>query len=361
MYNSSASHIVDVGDGATCFSSSGHINSLDGLRALSIILVLLAHLCGTRGFWFEKGIAEKYFSMGNLGVRVFFVISGFLITSLLLHERERNGEISLRNFYIRRSLRIFPAGYTVIAIAGLSGLFGLLQVNPGEFLAACTYTMNCIRPDNWTLAHLWSLAVEEQFYIIWPLALSLFGKRRAMLLAMIMFILGPCARFADSHWAIGSVLLGGYSFLANADALASGCLLGGLWGRMGRWKLYDRFQRSWLFLCVPFAACACSYYWRLRWSPLGVSMLNVSIALCIDWCVRNHSTVIGRLLNWRPLTFVGVLSYSLYLWQQPFINRGSSHFINMFPYNLIGAIVCALLSYYLIEKPFLKLRKRWGR
>jgi len=349
---------IPSGDGVPSPLSGGRIPSLDGLRALSITFVLLAHLCGTRFFVLGTDVFRVLGDFGNLGVRIFFIISGFLITSLLLKERVTDGRISLKNFYIRRVLRIFPAAYAFISIIWIAGILGLLQVGRADFLAACSYTMNYLRPHGWNLGHLWSLAVEEQFYLIWPLALCVAGKKRGMLVAGIMFALGPLTRYACTHYAPDCVWLGDNSFLSNADALASGCLLSGLWGRLGISKHYYRFQRSWLFLVVPLVAGVCVST-SLYMKGLKVSLLNVCIALCIDWCVRRHDVVIGRILNWRPIAFVGVLSYSLYLWQQPFLNRSSFHFINAFPVNLLLAFTLAAVSYFCVEIQFLKLRKRF--
>lgn len=350
-----------TGDEMSSPLSGGRIPSLDGLRALSISLVLLAHLCGTQAFALDKDILRVWGNFGNLGVRIFFVISGFLITSLLMKEHATEGRISLKDFYIRRVLRIFPAAYGYIAIIWVASLLGLMEIGRANFLAACSYTMNYLSPCDWNLGHLWSLAVEEQFYLIWPFALCVAGKKRGMLIAGIMFIVGPCTRYASAQWSPDCVWLGKYSFLSNADALASGCLLSGLWARLGKFRLYTTFQRSWTFLAIPLLVAMCCTYWRLRFSALGVSLLNLCIALCIDWCIRRHGTIIGRVLNWSPIAFVGVMSYSLYLWQQPFLNSGSLSLVNAFPVNVLLAFAVAAMSYFCVEKQFLKLRRHFLR
>ncbi len=340
--------------------SGGRIASLDGLRALSIALVLFCHLCGTRSFpvstYFLRGIADT----GNLGVRIFFVISGFLITSLLLEERAITGRISLKNFYLRRVFRIFPAGYTYIAIIGLLGLLGFCQVTRADYLAACTYTLDFVQRHDWNLGHLWSLAVEEQFYLLWPFALCVAGKKHGLLVAGIFFLIGPLSRLAG-HLAPDSLAFSSFSFFCNADALASGCLLAGLWGRLGRSVRYGRFRQSWAFLAIPLLAVIC-VVWEERWpgGSLADLLLNVCIALGIEWCVRRRTTIIGRVLNWRPIAFVGTLSYSLYLWQQLFIDRHLFDAVHSFPLNVMLAFALAALSFFCIERPFLRLRKRFS-
>jgi peptidoglycan/LPS O-acetylase OafA/YrhL len=140
----------------------GRIPSLDGLRAISIGMVIFAHLSGTR--FFPSFVAGRR-DLGNIGVRVFFVISGFLITTLLLQELAAKGRISLPLFYLRRSLRIFPCAYTYISIAALLTWAGFLRLRTTDLVHAATYTVNyeVVRP--WHTIHLWSLSVEEQFYL----------------------------------------------------------------------------------------------------------------------------------------------------------------------------------------------------
>ena len=297
--------------------------------------------------------------LGHFGVRIFFVLSGFLITSLLMAERSAIGRISLKNFYLRRVIRIFPAAYVFILIIGAISLTGLLQVSRADFLAACSYTMNYLQPHGWNLGHLWSLAVEEQFYLLWPAALCLVGPRRGLLVAGIFFLIGPCSRYAALCWAPDNIWISSASFLGNADSLASGCLLAGLWPRLGASKRYRGFRQSWAFLTVPLLVAGCCLWGGELFRPLAIALLNVCIALCIDWCIWNRSTVIGRVLNWGPVAFVGVLSYSLYLWQQPLLSRDSPP-LNVFPLNLLLVLALAALSYFCVEKQFLKLRHRFA-
>jgi peptidoglycan/LPS O-acetylase OafA/YrhL len=343
----------------------GRIPSLDGLRALSISLVLFAHLSGTR--FFPSFVAARR-DLGNIGVRIFFVISGFLITTLLLQEIASRGKVSLKLFYLRRSLRIFPCAYVYVAVAAVLTSLGVLSLNKVDLIHAATYTVNYEMVRPWHLIHLWSLSVEEQFYLIWPVLLFLLGSRRGLRLAAAVLVLAPMTRMAtwyflpDFRWSIGT------AFQTNADALAAGCVLAGiriwLWARPG----YIRFQQSAWFLAVPSVGAIAGVLLsaetgtpQLVSFAVGQSALNISIALFIDRCVRHHTDLFGRFLNWRPMIFIGVLSYSLYLWQEPFLNRLSNHPINWFPLNLICVVGAALASYYLVERPFLELRRRIER
>lgn len=138
------------------------IPSLDGLRAISILFVVFGHLGGTRNAPEIITFLERY---ANFGVRVFFIISGYLITTLLLREHAKTSTISLREFYIRRVYRIFSAAY---AFAIVALVVFASQMRFRDVLTALTYTVNYNSSPPWPIGHLWSLAVEEQFYILWP-------------------------------------------------------------------------------------------------------------------------------------------------------------------------------------------------
>jgi len=204
--------------------------------------------------------------------------------------------------------------------------------------------------------------------LIWPALLCVLGPRRGIKVAAAVLVLAPLTRLATWYWMPGLRWSIGASFQTNADALAAGCVLAGvrvwLWARPG----YLRFQRSWAFLAVPVVALAAAILLSFEQPPLlmasyaiGMTALNLAIALIIDRCVRHPGDILGRLLNWSPMIFIGVLSYSLYLWQEPFLNRLSSWPVNWFPINLILTFLAALLSYYVVEKPFLDLRRRIER
>lgn len=334
-------------------SGESRIPSLDGLRAISIGLVLLAHTSGTRFF---PSITHYRNSMGYFGVRIFFVISGFLITTLLLKELAKTGRISLKWFYIRRLFRIFPPAYTyMLVMTGLT-LGGIVGLGRMDLAHAFTYTVNyqAVRP--WLTIHLWSLSVEEQFYLIWPAVLFLAGRRAGLWIAASMILVAPLQAAAMAHW-FPEVPWVGKSFQGNMDALAVGCVLAGIREKLHGLRWYGAFQTSPVFLIVPAVMVAGG----VADIPMGVTALNISIGLFIDRYVRFHTGPFGRLLNWGPVAYIGMLSYSIYLWQEPFLNRESMQPFCWFPLNLICAGAAAVASYYLVERPFLRLRKKLER
>jgi peptidoglycan/LPS O-acetylase OafA/YrhL len=330
--------------------------SLDGLRAISILMVLLGHLEGTQGFpRFNPGIGDY----AHLGVMVFFVISGFLITTLLMHEYQAHRTVSLKLFYARRSIRIFPATYGYLLILGILSYLGVVHLTHRDFVHAVTYTVNFEPDRSWQVGHLWSLSVEEQFYLLWPFAFSVLGQRKGAWAAFIVLFVGIVARVVNRALLIGTQMHDLEMFPMVADTLATGCLLALLRERLEKSALYLKLFHPAISAALLLGALAINRFsgYTLVSVP-GTTLLNLILAVLIHRSVYVAESPSGRLLNWRPLVFVGVLSYSLYVWQQPFLNRDSQAWMNAFPQNFIFAICAALASYYLLERPFLGLRHR---
>jgi peptidoglycan/LPS O-acetylase OafA/YrhL len=342
------------------------IPSLDGLRAISIMLVIFGHAIGSKGF---IGISALPFlwPLSILGVTVFFVISGFLITRILLREMATPGGLRLSKFYLRRTLRIFPPFYFYLLIMLALSLFQVVEIPMQNFAFAATYTTNYSWvKSNWFLTHTWSLSVEEQFYLLWPGALLLVGKRGGIVVLWGLIFLCPFLRAALHHWHIvndGTLQFGAHS---AADSLATGCLLAFKRDWLHEKRFYLRILESRWFFVVPLLVIAITLFQTnhpLFLSLIGKSAINLGIGLSMDWCVTNYKSLVGRILNSTPMVFIGVISYSLYLWQQPFVRRGTDQVINYFPVNVLLALTCAVLSYYTIERYSFtvrrKLERRW--
>jgi peptidoglycan/LPS O-acetylase OafA/YrhL len=323
-------------------------------------MVLLAHLDGTRFFPLPRSLFA-HLPLGYLGVSVFFVISGFLISSLLFEEHSRTGRIRLAYFYMRRTFRIFPAYYVFVAVVAGVATIGWLRLYPGDLSAALTYTMNYHSDRAWWLGHSWSLAVEEQFYLIWPLTLLLVGPQRGLIVAGAFVLIAPLIRLGLWQFTIADYPRGiiGNSFETTGDAIAIGCILAGirhwLWGQ----SLYRRWLSSAAFGLVPILALTMMAigYGHPRIFACSYSVALVCIALIVDRCMRLPHGPVGKVLNSRPFVYVGGLSYSLYLWQQLFINRNSTSLLASFPLNIVLAFALAMISFYLIERPWLRLRQ----
>lgn len=326
------------------------IASLDGLRAVSILMVLAGHTFGQslsveyprRKFMTYLRPAAHY---AEFGVVVFFVISGFLITSLLLNEREKTGTISLRNFYVRRAYRILPAAYVVTLVIAI---FWHSRIQLRDVLCALFYVQNFNDKAAWSLGHMWSLAVEEQFYLLWPFFLYRFFRYRYKIVIVAM-VAAPFCR-------AGCGLLGIHNgevewFPSAMDALATGCLLALLTKEKNiNWAAADR----WFFPALVGTLLIPQFSYPHGMQPLlMVSLENLGIAFCIQHCIRKRYWI----LNWKPVVWIGILSYSLYLCQEPFFQIHPAHFTERFPVNLIFVLLAAIACHYLIEKPFLRLRE----
>lgn len=334
---------------------------LDGLRAISIVLVLLWHVRGTPGF-----VNGQFFLVlgdgAHLGVQIFFVISGFLITSLLLDEQGAAGHISLARFYVRRSLRIFPAFVAFLGAMYCAHVLGWIHLSTVDLLTAATYTVNYHVDRSWDVGHLWSLSVEEQFYLLWPLAMVLVTSRKGRVrITTAVLLLAPLVRVV-MHLAIKSGPARDLEiFPAVADAIAAGCLMALVREDLLQREWYRRFTASgWVWLSFVPVLVINRFENFTVVNALGGPVQLVLLAVLIETSTRRNQGTMAKALNWGPIVFVGTLSYSLYLWQQPFMDRHCSAIYCSFPVNLVLAVACALASHLLLERPLVALRKRFA-
>jgi len=348
---------------------SGRIPSLDGLRALSISMVVIGHCSGTIG---DLGDRTRMFlsfvGAGRLGVSIFFVISGFLITTLLVREQLATGTISLRDFYTRRALRIFPAFYAYWLLALVLTLIGYIQLSRAELISAAVYVWNYVprQVDTWFLGHTWSLSLEEQFYLVWPLVLKLFGIRRGTWAALTAVVVAPIIRVSWYFLFPATRLLIGMMLPTRADSLMIGALLALICINGDRLRILKQWVASWLIpvasLCFLIIDTMLTVHFKGAYTlPVGYSLQNFMIVLLIAHFVFYERTVLGRTLNHPLIVHIGLISYSLYLWQQLFLTTNNKTFTGAFPWNILCAFLAAELSYYLLEKPLLRSRKRFSK
>jgi peptidoglycan/LPS O-acetylase OafA/YrhL len=283
-------------------------------------------------------------AFANLGVRIFFVISGYLITTLLLQEQARSSTIQLRGFYVRRAYRILPA-----AIAFMLPVFVIYwgELRWYHMAAAALYVTNFDPGHPWFLGHLWSLSVEEQFYFLWPGVLKKWHRHRtAILVGVILF--APVYRFVCHLLKLHG--RADETFPAVADVLAIGCLLAIFAARL------PRIKTAWALAMVAPVALVPVYVG-------AVHFRTTAILLLVLWPLL-HFSIAGLLLhvvqtpywilNVKPVVWLGKISYGLYLWQQLFAYNPQHR--NW--YWLLVPVGLASLSYYLVEQPMLRLRQR---
>src|SRR5262249_41079780 len=250
----------------------------------------------------------------------------------------------------------FPPYYCFVLTMMVLQVVGCIKLKTDDMLHALTYTVNYHPESSWYLGHAWSLSVEEQFYLLWPAVLLFVGKRRGLWIAFA--VIGLCPLIRLSIWYLFPSLVEyeiGYRFETAVDAIAAGCILAGTQEWLKRQQLYHTILESRLFILVPIVILYASLLPNSsRLSILvGITVQNIGIAACIAWSVTNYAGKIGKVLNSRPLVFLGVMSYSIYLWQQPFVNPFSASISSRFPLNLVLLGAASLASYYCIERPSL--------
>lgn len=343
--------------------NSDTIPSLYGLRALSIALVILSHVfLHARPHDGTSRVLLALAGNGTIGVSIFFVISGFIITLLLLRERERSGRISLSEFYVRRIFRILPAFLLYVGTIFVLTKASIIDVPATQFLRALTFTMDYVTTKNWFLAHVWSLSVEEQFYLIWPLLVVLYSRRVLAWIATSLIVLGPVLRMLDRALLPSTRFEIEYMGHTRADLLMFGCLIA-LWFEHER---LARVLKKTDALCVPLFSAAflfvISPLIELRFGgvyikTIGYTLQGISIAFVMLYLIFRPRGFWGRIMNSKVIVHIGFISYGLYLWQQLFIGFRQFGFISAL-IRIAAAVVLAELSYLLVEHPMLQLRRR---
>jgi peptidoglycan/LPS O-acetylase OafA/YrhL len=268
---------------------------------------------------YEQKLAEP---LAQTSVQIFFVISGYIITSLLLKERLRTGHISVPAFYIRRVCRIIPPLAAVLLVLALFGWSDLPSL-----AMASTFTCN-IGDCHWWTAHTWSLSVEEQYYLVWPMLLVAFNPRpRAILGAIVLLLLG----FLVAPWAF------------HSNYVSFACIgIGALYASSARFREWIRpNQFAWLAV-VTFLVFAPLYL------PAKAAVVTPFMIVYLLFATPAWAKSI---LAVKPVQMIGIASYSLYLWQQLFLAKNDSLPIWGLPLVVAASVV-------LIEQPFIRLGKR---
>lgn len=330
------------------------IKVLDGWRGLAILMVCSSHIGGRTRF-----NGSLLANLGLLGVDVFFVLSGFVITRSLLIERERTGSFSLPAFYKRRIFRILPAAMIFLAVLALLDRFmNLGNLSIQSFVASALFYRNywlSLHPSSAIYTnHYWSLSIEEQFYFFWPAVLLFLGNRKAMWFAGV-------TGSACALWRLYS-----YRFMPGADervfwmmrtqyrvdGLALGCLLALLLSYPRVRRFIDKnFAKEVPIFC---AFAVILNYQHSFYCPSLITYMLIAVAMASTLIVKEG--LVYQCLTSRVLLWLGSISFSLYLWQQLFLVSpfpGYSPFgkFGVFPFNAAAAVLVASASYYFIEEP----------
>jgi peptidoglycan/LPS O-acetylase OafA/YrhL len=350
-------------------ASAFHIPSLDGLRAVSFLLVFVAH----------AGLADLV--PGGFGVTVFFFLSGYLITTLMRLEQEERGSVSLKAFYLRRALRILPPFYLVLIAATIGAATGFL---PGGVSGGAVAALALHWGNYWVISHgyvgppagtgvYWSLAVEEHFYLVFPLLFIVLGRTVKTPSRRAMALYGLCGLvLAWRCWLVyGLHVPTDRTYMASdtrVDSILFGCALA-VYGN----PVIDgpsRFrEQTWKWAFVPVAAVVLLLTFILRdpafrettrYSVQGLALTPIFVA-----AIRYPRWLVFRPLNTRAASFLGVLSYSLYLVHYALIDlvqaRVPVHPVLQGILALGASIGLAWAIYRLVEKPCARLRRRLSR
>jgi peptidoglycan/LPS O-acetylase OafA/YrhL len=325
-----------------------HILQLDGLRGIAILLVLIGHFVNV---WAPFPMMWRFSELANLGVVVFFVLSGYLITTLILAEKRKSGTIALGQFYFRRVLRLAPALAFFLAVVGFLAWNGYIEkIGLREFLFCIFYLRNFYGASV-AVGHLWSLSLEEQFYAIWPPVVRFLGAGllplslgvvvvmsvcRGIALHLHLFDYDPTICYARPYFRMDSILIG----CCLAIYLAQPRKLPKLITGTHTWMI-------WLLLLL----------WSMGVRNVWPSpYITVQMLLSVWLLLKVVTAVQFTWLTSGMLQFLGRISYSLYLWQQMVFEKQ----LVRSPWMAVAAtFALAIASHYLVERPFLKIKEKY--
>ena len=400
--------------------SKERIVALDGLRGAAILMVMVSHLMILDQY--NGNVVWTFFKAGWMGVDLFFVLSGFLITDILL--KTRNGEHYFRNFIARRTLRIFPLYYAVLIIVWVCGKIFSPEATGDSIAWYFTYSSNVgmAIKNNWLhiagpleVSHFWSLAVEEQFYLFWPLVVYFTEARKLIWLCVLMFLAGPFIRMVIGIPFESESLAAYVMTPARMDSLAVGALLscirhvdpastnprvilnrvlsiGGaiisalalffvssqlMWVGLSLMlisvaiDLHAKQSKLLLFAFSGIATIGTLYHYSAEYT---YSFFGLFFMMCVNYVVFHRVELANRLFSSRLMIELGTYSYSMYIFHHLFQRQWKSLFESVFfsgkMHELIGQacyiVVCILITYALariswviLERPFLKLKDRF--
>lgn len=343
------------------------IAQLDGWRGISILLVVVGHLVNTRYSDFPVGHPTNWtYQLSIVGVDIFFVISGFIITKLALRQHQEAGRFFAGAFYLRRFFRIVPPLALFLASVWGATEFGMIQLEPRNIFIAAVFACNIPRSNcDWFTDHTWSLAYEEQFYLFFPLLFMLRITRiKTFLVAVLVLLMAlPFIAYvfhlSEAAKQAATVAERGFPFICAGAVVAA---------------YIDKIRRFTLSRWASLASwCAVATAISIVWfqtlasppaSPLAYLCKGFAITLlpvCLAWLVGSSvflSNFFTRLLGSQPLQYFGMISYSWYLWQQMFSAYRTRYVIDSWLLFPPLALLLATLSYYLLKQPCIRLGKR---
>jgi peptidoglycan/LPS O-acetylase OafA/YrhL len=335
----------------------GYIPTLDGWRAVAIVAVMVSHAKTTLSAfgWGEQALIVA--SWGRLGVDLFFAISGYLICSRLLREYDVRAQISLKGFYCRRFFRIFPLYYTYLAVLSLLAAFAGVPASRSEVIWSLFFLRNYASMSEGAYTnHFWSLAVEEHFYLCWPLFLALVRPRVALWATPVLALCVHGWRALDARWQLFPTAISATGLLhrtdTRIDAILWGCFAALLCARYAQVRV-PRWA-AWVVLAALLGVIVVQ-------APALPLLLALLFPCLIVSTALNPSSALARVLELGPVRWVGRLSYSLYVWQTLFLQTGADPDpdwlarLKVWPINVCMIFLCSIATHYLLEQPAIRL------
>lgn len=336
------------------------------MRGISILLVILAHmdlLARIPNTPFVVNHLWPLFS-GETGVMIFFVLSGFLITSILIHEKRKTGKINIRNFFIRRILRLLPPLVLFYGAIILIASMEWIPIPTESILYAIFYSYNFV-PNQfyvYELGHIWSLSVEEQFYFTWPFLMIILSRFRSYIIFItVILILSIIAIYSYPTISAFDNYKSMRFFIPAIMPIMIGCLGALIMFNLNSATEFVKRKSSVIFaiglslFCIPIILTELLL-------PMCQFFQSVGVILLIWWISLNQKSGLVRLLEFKPLNYIGLISYGLYIFQGLFLRTGGGgeHWIHQIPWNVTLSFAAAILSYELLEKRVLKLKRKFS-
>jgi peptidoglycan/LPS O-acetylase OafA/YrhL len=341
-------------------SQSPYIPTLDGWRAVAVCLVIGAHcdnMLRNNGSWLAMRFAAL-FTHAGYGVDIFFTLSGFLICTLLLREKERLRTISISRFYTRRAFRILPPMLLYLIFVSCLSISRLLpNIGRSELFAVLLFYRNYAF-GTWYTAHFWSLAVEEHFYLFAPLFILLLDRKWAIRSALILIAACIGIRYLEFAHSMFPGTLVQFRTENRFDGLLWGCLLALIMRGPSAEKWLREHLSLPIFVGTIIAAAVLLEVFESQ--PSRRTIVACAMPILIAYTVLNPTSIVGRLLELPILKWIGRISYSLYLWQTLFLPPMARPLgvFQAFPLALLAPVICASLSFYLVERPMVGLGHR---
>lgn len=340
-------------------AATARIPALDGWRAISILLVIAGHLVNYR---YQSGPPSPVAGyLAVMGVKVFFVISGLLIAGLALNEEAATGTLSMKGFYRRRVYRILPAYFAYLATILLFSLLGWIRQDTAGIGLAAVFVCNVPGVDcGWFVGHSWSLAYEEQFYLIFPLLFVITPREHKPRLFTVIHAFLAATPILSLLLMPNTPQWAAYRLLASHFC----CISAGVMFAHHRDKLANLARHHVLVsavaaLCVlGCVAVTSGRFGHLRYD-LRSAIETLVLPLSIAWLVFRttvHRGAVSAFLDWAPLRYIGKISFSLYLWQQLFTASTTTA-----AFSVLWLLPVAMFSYHFIEQPMVRLGRAMAR